>query len=413
MSRVVGRLSARAVATARVPKGKAKHVLPDGGNLYLEITSGAEGPCRSWLFAYQLHHRRHWMGLGATHTVSLGEARAKARALRQQLIEGIDPLEAKRERVRAAIAAAAKATTFEECANAYIELHGDGWSAKHLRDWQSSLRKHVFGKIGKLAPADIDSAIVMKVIEPIWKTKTVTASRVLDRVAMVLDYATTSGYRFGDNPARLTRSALPKQSKITTIEHYPAMPFDRVPAFMTTLRAHDSISARALEMLVLAAARTEELRLATWSEIKWKERKWDRPAAHMKGGEDHTVPLCDRAIEILRAMPPGEPADIIFPVGKHAIGRLMDKLKPDDVEAVVHGFRSSFRQWAATRTNYADHICEMALAHKIPDAVMKAYKRKAEPFEKRARLMREWASYCSKPAPAAAATGSNVVAIGA
>jgi len=412
MSRIVGRLNARKVATAKLPKGKTKHVLADGGNLFLEITQGAEGACRSWLFQYQLHHRRRFMGLGPTHTVSLSEARAKARSLRQQLIDGVDPLEAKRERVRAAIAAAAKATTFEQCANSYIKLHGDGWSAKHLRDWQGSLRKYVFGKIGKLSPGEIDSALVMKVVEPHWKTRTVTMGRTLDRVAMVWDFAKTSGYCSCDNPARATRSALPKQSKITAIEHYAAMPFDRVPAFMAALRAHDSIAARALELLVLAAARTEELRLATWSEINWKERTWNRPAAHMKGGEDHTVPLCDRAIEILRAVPPGESGDRIFPIGKHAIRRLMEGLKPADVEAVPHGFRSSFRQWAATRTNYPDHICEMALAHKIPDAVMKAYKRKAEPFEKRVRLMREWASYCCKPTPVAA-EGSNVVTMGA
>src|SRR5271166_2386107 len=266
MSRIVGRLNARKVATAKLPKGKTKHVLADGGNLFLEITQGAEGACRSWLFQYQLHHRRRFMGLGPTHTVSLSEARAKARSLRQQLIDGVDPLEAKRERVRAAIAAAAKATTFEQCANSYIKLHGDGWSAKHLRDWQGSLRKYVFGKIGKLSPGEIDSALVMKVVEPHWKTRTVTMGRTLDRVAMVWDFAKTSGYCSCDNPARATRSALPKQSKITAIEHYAAMPFDRVPAFMAALRAHDSIAARALELLVLAAARTEELRLATWSE---------------------------------------------------------------------------------------------------------------------------------------------------
>jgi integrase len=413
MSRVVGRLNARKVATAKLPKGKAKHVLPDGGNLYLEITSGAEGPCRSWLFAYQLHHRRRWMGLGATHTVSLAEARAKARALRQQLIEGVDPLEAKRERVRAAIAEAAKATTFEKCADSYIELHGDAWSARHLRDWQSSLRKHVFGKIGKIAPADIDSATVMKVVQPMWKPRTVTASRVLDRIAMALDYAAASGFRSGDNPARAIRSALPKQSEIAPAEHHPALLFERVPEFMAALRAHDSITARALEMLVLTASRTNEVRAATRSEIDFSGRKWNRPAENMKGSEPHTVPLCDRAIEILRAIPPGEPEERIFPVGNRAMDRLTKRLKPADVEAVPHGFRSSFRQWCAARTNYPDHICEMALAHKVSDAVVKAYKRKAEPFEKRVRLMQQWAEFCNKPAPAVAAEGSNVVAIGA
>ncbi len=149
-------------------------------------------------------------------------------------------------------------------------------------------------------------------------------------------------------------------------------------------------------MLALTASCTEEVRLATWSEINWKERKWNCPASHMKGGEDHAVPLSDRAIEILRALGAGEPDALIFSIGKRNIGRLMERLKPEGVEAVPHGFRSSFRQWAATRTNYPDHICEMALAHKVPDAVVKAYRRKAEPFEKRVRLMQQWAVFCSR-----------------
>jgi len=408
-------LNARKVATAKLPKGKAKHVLPDGGNLYLEITSGAEGPCRSWLFAYQLHHRRRWMGLGATHTVSLAEARAKARALRQQLIEGIDPLEAKRERTRAAIAAAAKAVTFQECAASYITLHGDGWSAKHHEQWEASLRKYVLGKIGRLAPSDIDSAIVMKVVEPIWTKRTVTASRILDRIAMVWDFAKTSGYCSGDNPARAIRTALPKQGKITKVEHFPAMPFDRISTFMAAVRADNSTAARALEMLVLTASRTGEVRLATWGEIDLPGRKWTRPASRMKGNEDHVVPLSDRALELLRSLPPGNPEDRIFPISEHGIERVLKKHRPADVEAVAHGFRSTFRQWTAERTSYPDHIAEQALAHRIPEAVVRAYKRRAEVFDRRRRLMDEWSRYCSaKPAPAAtAAAGSNVVTIGA
>jgi integrase len=407
MGREIGRLNALRVAAAKLPEGKTKHLVPDGGNLYLEIVQGKEGLLKSWLFNYQLHHRRRFMGLGPAHTVSLAEARTKARAYRQQLIEGIDPLDAKRERIRAIIAEKTKATTFQECAESYMRLHGDGWSTKHLHQWRATLESYVLPKIGKLAPADIDSALVMKVVEPLWKTKTVTASRVLDRIALVLDFAATSGFRSGDNPARLTRAALPKQAKIASVEHLAALPFEMVPAFMARLRTINTPAARATELLILTVSRSDELRLAMWGEIDFAVRKWTRPADHMKGNQSHEVPLCDRAIEILRALGPGEPLRPIFSISKSTIPRLVERLKPEGIQAVPHGFRSSFRQWAATRTGYADHIVETALAHKISNAVVKAYKRRAEPYELRARLMQQWADFCAKPEPA----GDNVVAM--
>jgi integrase len=398
----VGRLSARQVATAKLPAGQRKDTLCDGGNLYLEIVQGKSGLIKSWMFQYQLHHTRHWLGLGATHTVSLSEAREKARLLRQQLIEGVDPLEAKRARTRAAIAEKAKAITFEECAASYVRLHGDGWKPTHRHQWESTLRRYVHPRLGKLAPADIDSALVMKVIEPHWKTTTVTASRVLDRVAMIWDYAKTSGYCSGDNPARHVRSALPKQAKITSVEHHAALPYDDLPAFMARLRVVDSITARALEMVVLSGSRTAEVRLATWSEIDWAGKKWNRPASHLKAGEAHTVPLTGRMLEILRGLYADniDPEARIFDVGERAIGRLVDRIKPEGVAVVPHGFRSTFRQWCAERTNFPDHVAEASLAHKVSDAVIKAYKRRAEPFEKRARLMAEWTRFCSTSAPA-------------
>jgi integrase len=190
------------------------------------------------------------------------------------------------------------------------------------------------------------------------------------------------------------------------VEHHPALPFDLVPAFMAQLRTRSTVSARALEALILTASRSDEVRLATWAEIDFTGRKWNRPASHMKGREDHTVPLCDRMIEILKALGPGDPHALIFPVGISTLGKLTTRIRPTGVEAVPHGFRSSFRQWVATRTNYPDHIAEMQLAYKIPQAVVKAYKRKAEPYEKRERMMREWARFCMTPKPV---EGENVV----
>jgi integrase len=402
----VGRLTARQVATAKLPDGKSKHMLCDGGCLYLEIVWGTTGLSKSWLFQYQLHHRRRFMGLGPTYTVSLSEARERARLLRQQLLDGIDPLEAKRERIRAAMAERAKQITFQECAASYINLHGDGWSLSHRQQWESTLRRFVFPKVGRLAPSEIDSALVMKVVEPYWKTHTVTISRTLDRIAMVWDFARTSGHCSGDNPARHCRSALPKQARIATVEHHAALSHSDLPAFMARLRAADSIAVPALEMLILSASRTREVRLAQWKEVDWTGRKWNRPASHMKGDESHTVPLSARMLEILRGLYTDnvDPEAKIFPVGERAIGRLVDQLKPEGVAVVPHGFRSTFRQWCAERTNYPDHICEAALAHKVSDAVIKAYKRKAEPFEKRARLMEEWSRFCATPAPAVTGT---------
>jgi integrase len=339
------------------------------------------------------------MGLGSLNVLSLKEARQKAQSLRRMLLEYVDPLTEKRKRKAALLAEQAKAVTFEECAKAYIELHGDGWSPIHLRQWRSSLAAYALPAIGRLAPADIGSATIMKLMTPIWTTKTVTAGRVLDRVALILDFASTCGYRSGDNPARLARSALPKQGRLTTIENFPALPFERMPEFMAALRSVDSAVARALEFSILTASRPREVRLATWSEIDWVEKKWNRPGSHMKGKEPHTVPLCDRAIEVLRALGGSrEPDALIFPVGTHAVGLLVKKLKPADVEATQHGFRSSFRQWATTRTNYPEHICEMALAHKVSDAVIKSYKRRAEPYERRCRLMKQWADFINMPA---------------
>ena len=403
--RTIGALKSRQVYALRPPKGRRSVFLLDGSGLYLQASIGRHGTIRrSWSFRYQLAGKRHEMGLGSLNVLSLKEARLKAQSLRRMLLEYVDPLTEKRKKKAALLAEQAKMITFEECAKAYIDLHGDGWSPGHLQQWRSSLATYVYPKVGKLAPSDIDSATVMKLITPLWSTKTVTASRVLDRIGMVLDYAATCGYRSGDNPARLTRSALPKQARLTTVENFAALPFERMPEFMAALRSvENSITARALELLILTASRTRELKLATWSEIDWIEKKWNRPGSHMKGGEDHTAPLCDRAIEVLGALGPGAPNALILPTGAHLINRLVKKLTPAGLEATTHGFRSTFKQWATTRTNYPDHISEMALAHKISDAVIKAYKRAAEPYERRCRLMQQWAGFISTP------TASSVV----
>src|SRR5262249_30098338 len=249
-------------------------LLADGGNLYLQCTRGKEGHIRrSWLFRYELDGRRHEMGLGALHTVGLSEAREKARGLRQQLLDRIDPLEAREQAERARLAEKTRTVTFKQCAKSYIALHEDSWrNDKHRAQWDSTLETYAYPVIGDLAVGDIDQASIMKVIEPLWRTKTETASRVRGRIEAILDYATASGFRTGDNPARHVVVALPKRSKVHKVQHHSAPPCEQLPDFMAELRRRESPSARALEFTILTAARTNETIAATWSEIDLKPK---------------------------------------------------------------------------------------------------------------------------------------------
>jgi integrase len=384
--------------------------LPDGGNLKLQVTVGREGNIRkSWVFAYALRGTRHYMGLGPLHAVSLKEARLKAQRLRAQLVDKIDPLTAQRKQRQAALLEEAKAISFEKCAADYMALHSAGWSEVHKKQWESSLKRFVYPKLGKLAPADIDSGMVMRLIEPLWKAKTITASRILDRIALVMDYAKTHGFRTGDNPARETRAALPDQATLVTVKHFPAMPLEEIPAFLIALRTHDTDLARALEFMILTTSRPKEVRFATWNEIDFAERLWTRPADHMKGGRIHIVPLSDRMIEVLRATSPGKPKDRIFPYSATSFVRILARVKRKDVEATPHGFRSSFKQWTRKRTRFPRDVVEIQLDHKIAKAVEDAYARDAEMFEERVTLVNAWSMFCTAPPEG---KSDNVVAIG-
>jgi integrase len=289
-------------------------------------------------------------------------------------------------------------------------LHSAGWrSLAHLQQWKQSLKNYVYPKIGGLAPQDIDSAVVMRLIEPLWKVKTETAGRILDRIGMVLDWATTSGYRRGDNPCRLVRAALPSQSKITTVKHYPAMPFEDVPAFLLDLHTIDSVAAPALELLILSTSRPREVLLATWSEFDFAERLWTRPPDHMKSGKVHAVPLTERMIEILRALPPPleGPQDRIFPMHRGVFSILLKRMKREG--ATPHGFRSSFKQWTRKRTRFPRDTVERQLDHKIADDTENAYARDAEMFEERIALVNAWSNFCTTPPEEKT---NNVVAMG-
>ena len=301
------------------------------------------------------------------------------------------------------LARKAKAISLEEVALMYYRTHADGWGEDHRNQWINSLRNNIFPALGRLAPADIDSAAILKVVEPLWQTKTVTASRVLNRLEAVFDYAATSGFRpGGDNPARGVRSALPKQSRIAKVRHHAAVPYIQVPALMQQLVGRNTLSTAALRFLVFTVGRTDEVRLAMWAEIDLPQRLWTVPAARMKSRRIHRVPLTAPAIEILRALPrldASDDSERIFPLGKPA---MLHALKGCTDGAVTHGLRASFRTWASERTNFPDKIVEAALAHRVGDTKTQTTYERGDLLERRQRLMKQWADFVTAPAATAA-----------
>jgi integrase len=400
-ARIVGRLKARQVSNAKPPRGKDSIDIGDGGNLLLQVTRGKGGHVRrSWVFKYEIggskkekrKGQRHEIGLGALHTVSLAEARDKARALRQQLIDGLDPLIERRKRKQALIAERAKAFTFKQVAEAYLDLHLDSFkNAKHRYQWRATLTTYVYPKIGHMTVGGIGPADVLKCIEPIWNEKRETASRVRQRIKKILDYAAEREFRSGDNPAANITS-LPKGSNGRG--HHPALPYADAPAFMAELRARDSLSARALEFTILTAARTGEVIGATRNEVK--AGLWTIPESRMKAGKEHRVPLCARALEILRALP--RQGDKLFSLSNMAMTQLLKGMRPG---VTVHGFRSTFMDWAHEQTAFPKAAIDKALAHTIGDKVEAAYRR-GDLFEKRKQLMEAWARFCGTPVPKSA-----------
>src|SRR6516225_6541962 len=294
MARAIGKLTALAV-----DKAKRRGYFGDGGGLYLQVSaSGA----KSWVFCYKEAGRQHEMGLGPQHAIGLAEAREKARECRRVRLEGIDPIEARRTARRRAKLEAAKATTFKQCAERYIDSHKAGWrNPKHAAQWPSTLATYAYPVFGELAVQAIDVGLVMKAVEPIWTTKPETASRVRGRIESVLDWAAARGYRQGENPARwrgLIENLLPKKTKVRRVEHHAALPYVELPEFMAELRRQEGIGAKALEFAILTVARTGEVIGAGWSEIDLERRLWVIPAERMKAEKEHRVPLSEASASI-------------------------------------------------------------------------------------------------------------------
>ena len=357
MPRLVNRLTARAIAALSAPG-----YYPDGAGLYLQVAAGGT---KSWIFRYTRLRRSREMGLGPLALVSLVDARQAALLARRQLLAGVDPIEA-----RKAAQAAQAGLTFGECSDTYIADHRAGWkSAKHAAQWSTSLANHA-AALRALPVAQVATADVLAVLQPIWSTKNETATRVRERIGRILDWAKVKGYRAGDNPARWRGhldKLLPPVRAVRKETHFAALPFAQIPAFMATLRERASVSARALEFLILTAARTSEVRLATWSELR--DDRWVVPPAHTKGGREHVVPLSDRAQEILAGMKRTKHLEIFAShkgaMTNNALLAFLEELGVGHV--TVHGFRSSFRDWAAETTHFPNEVAEMALGHAIRD----------------------------------------------
>jgi integrase len=396
MPRTLHRLSAIKVSGAKTPG-----YLADGGNLYLRV---APGGSKQWMFRYALAGKTRDAGLGPYPTISLIKARQEAERCRRLVAAGIDPIAAREEERIAAQTASAKVMTFEDCAKALIVSHEASWkNRKHRAQWSSTLATYVYPQIGSLPVETIDTTLVVKVLGPIWNDKPETASRVRGRIEAVLNWAKVSGYRDanGQNPAQWRghlKHLLPAKTAVREIEHLAALPYKNIAAFMAKLREETTMSARALEFIILTATRTGETLGAAWAEIDLEDRVWVIPKERMKAGVEHKVPLSARAITILRAMAEIREGDLVFPGARQGralsdMSLLMLLRRMGYGDYTTHGFRSSFRDWCAEKTSYAREVAEKALAHRISDAVEAAYRR-GDLFEKRRKLMDAWASFC-------------------
>jgi integrase len=403
-------LTEKTIQKLRKEPGRYRDALVKG---LLLVVNGPNSA--AWTLRFEIAGKEKWMGLGSLRDLSLSAARERARAKRLLLLDGIDPLEAKRAEKAARRADALRSMTFQQAAEAYVEQHGGKWSAKHTAQWSSSLAAYAYPVIGDLMVQAIDTALVLKVLEQpvqadarypagrLWQARRSSASLLRGRIESVLAWATIRGHRTGDNPARWSKhlsEVLPAGE--VAQEHMAAMPWADVPEFVAALRTNISVAARCLEFTLLTAARSGEVLGARWDEINLDEAVWTIPASRMKSAREHRVPLAPAVIELLRSLYTQDGNEFVFIDGRRGglapkvMRRVLIQMGRD---VTVHGFRSAFRDWAAERTSYPREVCEMALAHTIGDAVEAAYRR-GDLFDKRRRLMQAWSDFCSTPVKA-------------
>jgi integrase len=382
---------------------------PDGAGLYLRVNRTGS---KSWALRFTLNGKPREMGLGGLTSVGLADARKKAADARLLLSDGHDPVTRRqadrKKRADDEKIAVGRSMTFDKCAEAYIASYEPSWkNEKHRQQWRNTLATYVSPEFGAIPVQDVDIDLVMKVIEPIWSVKTETARRVRGRIEVILDWARVRGYRSGENPARWRGQIdhlLPARSKVRTVKHHAALPYTEIGAFMQDLRKLEGASAAAFEFLILTGGRTGEVIGARWFEINLKDQIWIVPAARMKSRREHRVPLSSAAIALLKRMKPSN-GDYVFPgrapdapLSNMSLLMTLGRMNRGDITA--HGFRSTFRDWAAECTNFPSEVVEMALAHVIEDKTEAAYRR-GDLFDKRRQLMDAWAGYCGNSASAA------------
>jgi hypothetical protein len=402
MARQIHKLTA-----LKVEKLKKTGLYADGGNLYLQITSSG---VKSWLFRFMISGKPQAMGLGPNHTISLKEAREMALAQRKKLESGINPLSLKKEIIAAEARTNARKISFNACAEAYIDAHRASWNnKKQISQWSNTLKSYTGPIFGNLPVSDIDTDLIMKCLLPIWEEKHETASRLRGRIESVLSWATTAGYRTGDNPARWKghlKNLLATIKKNDEEKHHPSLPWPQITNFYTELKKQSGNGARALEFLILTGCRSGNARFARWSEIDFENRIWALDWRVMKKRRPIDIPLSDASLNLLDSMP--KSCEFIFPNTKGTplsdatLGKVIDRMNSkeeiwidpkENKQITPHGFRSTFKMWAAEFTNHPREVVEHALAHRIPDAVERAYQRGTQ-FPKRVALMADWAAYC-------------------
>lgn len=391
--------------------GAGYHAVGGVAGLHLQIKpSGA----KTWIFRVVIAGRRREIGLGGFPGVTLAGAKEAARIARNKIKEGTDPVEESKAKRIALLAAQAASITFGEAAAKFIEAHESGWkNSKHASQWTTTLETYAFPTIGKIRVSDIQTAHVITILEKIWTTKTETASRLRGRIESVLDWATVRGYRKGENPARWKGhldKLLPAPAKVQKVVHHAALDYREVGTFMADLAKVEGMGARALEFAILTAARSGEVRGATWAEIDEQASVWTIPAERMKAEKEHRIPLSAAALALLAKQPRIVGTDLIFPNSNEKPSALSDMtmtavLRRMGVAVTAHGFRSTFRDWAGETTAYPREVIEHALSHQLKDKAEAAYAR-GTLFDKRRRLMADWAKHC-----ATVATVGSVTAI--
>jgi integrase len=398
----------RTKMSGRYPCGLVKGLL-------LQVT---ESGAKSWVLRYQLHGDERWLGLGSAGDFTLKEARERARAARQLLADGIDPLEKKRADRAAAKHTAAHKKLFRDAAQNYFDQNEKGWrSASHRDEFLRSLEAYAYPVIGGMDVAAIGVADVLRILEPIWTTKTITAARVRNRIEHVLDWCVVREYRpSGPNPAAWKANldqVLPKVRKVAPVAHHAAMDYRQVPQFIAKLRQSGGIASKALQFLILTAARAGEVVNATWTEIDLDDKTWILPGHRMKGHREHRVPLTPAALDLLHQLPrdAGNPHVFIggragAALSKMAMNDLVNRLGYHRV-ITVHGFRSSFSNWSHEQTAHASHTIEISLAHHVGTETERAYRR-TDMLAKRRQLMEQWSKFCMSPS---AKAGGDVIAL--